>query len=328
MGPRTRPPALAPPRAGRIETGETRVQSRTWAAPWSPGDRLMITGTPPSYGGHAEETRAAQPRHKKEKPAVWVPTQPVRNSLLSRHKRAARRRALRFTASELRSNMLVAGWAARLPQPAPVQTPVLDRLAHVLRLELGRAAQVRDRPRDLENPVVRPRREREPGDRGTEQRVGALRHAAERPDVACRHVRVRIDPGPAGESLPLHHTRAIHPLPHRRARLAPALIRERAVLHRRHLEVDVDPVEQRTRDAGEIALDAERPADAIVLGIAEVAAGTGIHGRGEHEASGVAEAHRRPRDRHDAVLHRLAQHLERSEEHTSELQSQSNLVCR
>src|SRR3989441_10271618 len=92
---------------------------------------------------------------KKEKPAVWVPTQPVRNSLLSRHKRAARRRALRFIASELRSNMLVAGWAARLPQPAPVQTPVLDRLAHVLRLELGRAAQVRDRPRDLENPVDR-----------------------------------------------------------------------------------------------------------------------------------------------------------------------------
>src|SRR5438034_5487710 len=160
---------------------------------------------------------------RKEKPAVWVPTQPVRNSLLSRHKRAARRRALRFIASELRSNMLVAGWAARLPQPAPVQTPVLNRLAHVLRLELGRADQVRDRARDLENPVIRPRREREPGDRGAEQRVGALRHAAERPDVACRHVCVRIDPGPAGESLPLRHTRAIHPLPHRRARLAPAL---------------------------------------------------------------------------------------------------------
>src|SRR5437667_277751 len=115
--------------------------------------------------------------------------------------------------------MPAAGWAARLPQPAPVQTPVLNRLPHVLRRELGRAAQVRDRARDLENPVIRPRREREPGDRGTEQRVGALRHAAERPDVACRHVCVRIDPGPAGESLPLRHTRAIHPLPHRRARL-------------------------------------------------------------------------------------------------------------
>src|SRR5439155_27303652 len=53
------------------------------------------------------------------------------------------------------------------------------------------------------------------------------------------------------------------------------------------------PVEQRTRDAGEIALDAERPADAIVLGIAEVAAGTRIHRRGEHETRGIAEADRK-----------------------------------
>src|SRR2546422_10200837 len=180
MGPRTRPPAPAPPRAGRTETGETRVQSRTWAAPWSPGDRLMITGTPPSYGGHAEETRAAQPRHKKEKPAVWVPTQPVRNSLLSRHKRAARRRALRFIASELRSNMLGAGWAARLPQPAPVQAAVLNRLAHVFGLEAGRAVQVGDRAGDLENAVIGAGRQAEPRDRGAQQRVGAVRHAAER----------------------------------------------------------------------------------------------------------------------------------------------------
>src|SRR2546425_9484168 len=117
---------------------------------------------------------------KKEKPAVWVPTQPVRNSLLSRHKRAARRRALRFIASELRSNMLGAGWAARLPQPAPVQAAVLNRLAHVFGFEAGRAVQVGDRAGDLENAVIGARRQAEPRDRGAQQRVGAVRHAAER----------------------------------------------------------------------------------------------------------------------------------------------------
>src|SRR3989441_11055665 len=117
---------------------------------------------------------------KKEKPAVWVPTQPVRNSLLSRHKRAARRRALRFIASELRSNMLGAGWAARLPQPAPVQAAVLNRLAHVFGLEAGRAVQVGDRAGDLENAVIGAGRQAEPRDRGAQQRVGAVRHAAER----------------------------------------------------------------------------------------------------------------------------------------------------
>ena len=51
------------------------------------------------------------------------------------------------------------------PEAAPVQAPILDRFAHVLRLELGRLVEIGDRARDLEDPVVRPRREREPGDR-------------------------------------------------------------------------------------------------------------------------------------------------------------------
>src|SRR2546422_711401 len=69
-----------------------------------------------------------------------------------------------------------------------------------------------------------------------------------------------------------------HPLPsklrHSIASLPRAVVRERAVLHRGHLEVDVDAVEQGSRDAGEVALDAEGPADAIVPRIAEIAAGT------------------------------------------------------
>src|SRR3989441_13358208 len=105
--------------------------------------------------------------------------QPVRNSLLSRHKRAARRRALRFIASDLRPNMLGAGWAARLPQPAPVQAAVLNRLAHVFGLEAGRAVQVGDRAGDLENAVIGAGRQAEPRDRGAQQRVGAVRQAAE-----------------------------------------------------------------------------------------------------------------------------------------------------
>src|SRR6266516_1959813 len=51
------------------------------------------------------------------------------------------------------------------PEAAPVQAPILDRFAHVLRLELGGRVEIGDRARDLEDPVVRPRREREPGDR-------------------------------------------------------------------------------------------------------------------------------------------------------------------
>ena len=44
--------------------------------------------------------------------------------------------------------------------------------------------------------------------------------------------------------------------------------------------------------------------------VAEVAAGTGVHGRREHETCRKGEAHGGPAQRDDAVLQRLAQHLE------------------
>ena len=72
----------------------------------------------------------------------------------------------------------------------------------------------------------------------------------------------------------LRHARPVHPLPDRFARLPRSMVGERPVLHGRHLEMDVDAVEQGSRDAGEVALDPKGPADAIVLRIAEVAAGT------------------------------------------------------
>ena len=47
-----------------------------------------------------------------------------------------------------------------------------------------------------------------------------------------------------------------------------------------------------------------------MLRVAVVAAGTGIHRGREHEPGGIRQAHRRAGDGHDAVLHRLPEHLE------------------
>src|SRR6266513_5044353 len=54
------------------------------------------------------------------------------------------------------------------PQPAPVETAVLDRLAHVLRLEVRRPLEVGEGAGDLVHPVIRARGQREPGDRRAE----------------------------------------------------------------------------------------------------------------------------------------------------------------
>src|SRR5256885_2857386 len=132
---------------------------------------------------------------------------------------------------------------APLTQSPPIQAAILDRLAHVARRQGCGALEIGDGAGDLENPVVRPGGEREPGDRSPQQRIGAIGDAAEGADVAWGHVRVGVDPGAAREAVALHGAGPIHPLAHRLTPLAPALIGEGAALHRRYLEVDVDAVE-------------------------------------------------------------------------------------
>src|SRR5947199_10616750 len=95
---------------------------------------------------------------------------------------------------------------------------------------------------------------------------------------------VGVDARAARETLPLHRARPVHALPDRLARLADALVRQRPVLHGGHFQMDVDAVEQGSGAAREVPLDAERSANAVVLRIAGVAAGTRMQRRGEHEA--------------------------------------------
>src|SRR6266404_5534568 len=125
------------------------------------------------------------------------------------------------------------GWTGRqrsgrepaLREPPPVEAPILNRLAHMLRLKVRRSLEVSDGAGDLENPMIGPRRQREPRDRRAQQRVGAVRYATERADVARGHVRIGIDAQPVREPLPLRRTRPVHALPHGLARLAAAQVR-------------------------------------------------------------------------------------------------------
>ena len=73
--------------------------------------------------------------------------------------------------------------------------------------------------------------------------------------------------------------------------------------------MDIDAVEQWTGDAGEIPLHSRIIAAAVVQRIAPIAAGTGIHGRGQYESGRKRDAHRRAAQRHRAVLERLPKHL-------------------
>lgn len=156
----------------------------------------------------------------------------------------------------------------------PIQTPVLHRLAHVGRLDRRGPGEIGDRPRDLENPVIRPRREPEPVNGQGEQRVRAVGGLAVPGEIPGRHVRVGKEPAAPGESLELDLPRAVHAFADRCARLAARLAGEIAIRHGGHLEVDVDPVEQGAGHAGQVTLDADGAARTGSGGVTEVAART------------------------------------------------------
>ena len=128
-------------------------------------------------------------------------------------------------------------------------------------------------------------------------------------DELRRHVGVGIDAG-FMKTLPLD-------LPGRddaRPELGGALpgLRRRQVpeRHRRHLDLDVDPVQERPGNPGAIGADLVGGAGAGPFDVPQETAGAGIHGRHQHEPGRVGERGGRPGDGDFAFFQGLAQHLE------------------
>lgn len=83
------------------------------------------------------------------------------------------------------------------------------------------------------------------------------------------------------------------------------------VLHRRHLYVHIDAVQQGAGDAAQVALHLTVRAGAAAGGMAEPAAPAGIHGAHQHEPAGQGQGTGGTGDSHHTVLQRLAQGLQR-----------------
>src|SRR5690606_2449923 len=79
----------------------------------------------------------------------------------------------------------------------------------------------------------------------------------------------------------------------------------------RHLDVQVEPIEQRTRDAAPVVLETRGRAPAAVRAVAAVAAGARVHCRDQLKLRRELDLLVDPRDPGDACLERLAQRLER-----------------
>ena len=86
--------------------------------------------------------------------------------------------------------------------------------------------------------------------------------------------------------------------------------RQRVGRQRRHLDLQIDPIQQRPGDARPVACDLIGGAATFAARMAEVAAGAGIHRRNELKSCRKGRLARGPRDMNFPRLERLAQHLE------------------
>ena len=80
--------------------------------------------------------------------------------------------------------------------------------------------------------------------------------------------------------------------------------------HGEYLHLQVDAVEQRSRNAVEILLHGSGGAGALFGGMVVVATRAGVHAGYEHEAGGIVDGVFRPCHGDMAVFERLTHHLE------------------
>ena len=129
------------------------------------------------------------------------------------------------------------------------------------------------------------------------------------PDHGGGHIGVAADGG-AGKAALLDIPGGVDPLPDlgRRLGLLPAA--HGLVLHRRHLDVHVDAVQQGAGNAAHVALHLAFRAGAAAGGVAVPPTAAGVHGAHQHEPAGQGQGPGYPGDGHHPILQRLAQSLQ------------------
>src|SRR5215204_1131201 len=105
----------------------------------------------------------------------------------------------------------------------------------------------------------------------------------------------------------LDPSRRANPLPHEPGLFCPSLVAQLLARKARHVDEEVHPIEQRTRDSALVTFDLARSAPADPPPVPGVAAGAWVHRTKERNPRRIAERRGYPRDRHVPVLKGLAQ---------------------
>ena len=192
----------------------------------------------------------------------------------------------------------------------PIQRSVIDRFVQMHWADWLAVVEVGDGAGDAEDFVVGSGGETEIGHGILEDVLTLVVHAAELTGLTMGHVAV-VTGTVAVESGGLGAAGYCHLAAKLLARRAGRSARKIAKRNGRHLDVDVDAVDQRAGDLAHVLFDLGGRAMAVAAGVAAIAAGTGIQRGDQHEVGRKRRAVERAGNGDQAVFEGLTQDFER-----------------
>src|SRR6266852_8418406 len=141
----------------------------------------------------------------------------------------------------------------------------------MMRLDRAVAVQVRYSPGHFQNARIGAGAQTEPVDCELEQPLACRFDLAVCAQFARAHLRIAKERRSV-KTRELKSARTIDTFADRRRRFSRAAIGELAVFHRRYLDMNIDTIQQWSRDARAIALDRQRRARALMLRVGVKAA--------------------------------------------------------
>ncbi len=157
----------------------------------------------------------------------------------------------------------------------PIQPPVLNRLGQVLLMDIFFSRQISNRPRQLKNPRKAACREAELVGDLLQKRVALFIELTEAPDVAGLHLAVGVQ-AEGRKALTLDLTGGVDTLADDCAAFSQRLVGQVLVRDARHLDMEIDAIEEWTEEAAAVTLQHRRGAGATAGGITAKATGTGM----------------------------------------------------
>src|SRR5712692_9192486 len=204
-----------------------------------------------------------------------------------------------------------------------VEAPVLDRLGHVGDADGQFARKVGDRASELQNAVIRARGQVQPRDRLLQQRARLVLSDAESLHLS------RAEPGVVlALAFELPSARPFDALPDLRRAFASACLHELVFAQRGHFDLDIDTIEQRSREPAAVARNLVGRAAALAAEMSQIPARARIHCADQLEARRILGLAGGARAGDAAGFERFAQRFEHPAVELRQLVQKQHAVVR